>query len=108
MTMPKKFKPGDQIVYVPDHAKKDHQRGLNHPDVEFGFVTSVREDMEGAFCRFFLSRESEELRTTANSESCNNRDLLLCSRGARWQKIVNQLMESMDRPLGQKGPSWVR
>ena len=31
------FKPGDQIVYIPDHAKGK----LNHPAVMFGFVCSV-------------------------------------------------------------------
>lgn len=31
------FKRGDQVAYIPDHAYGD----IEHPDVEFGFVTSV-------------------------------------------------------------------
>lgn len=31
------FKRGDQIAYIPDHAEGN----INHPDVEFGFVTST-------------------------------------------------------------------
>jgi hypothetical protein len=31
------FKPGDQVVYVPNHAHGD----IAHPDVERGVVTSI-------------------------------------------------------------------
>jgi len=64
------YEPGDQIAYVPQHANGD----LDHKDVEFGFVTSVREDT--VFCRYFRSRDSNELRT------------LSCSEGANAQSIV--------------------
>lgn len=54
---------GIQVLYVPMHAYGD----TNHPDVEPGFVTSVRGDV--AFCRYWNKRAPGELRTRANSES---------------------------------------
>lgn len=56
------LKRGDQIIYVPRHAKGD----TDHPNCERGFVTSVRGD--NAFCRYWRKRLPFELRTTANSE----------------------------------------
>lgn len=55
--------PLTQIAYVPQHAKGD----LNHPDVQFGFVTSLHRDGENAFCRYW-SKYHSGLRTLANSE----------------------------------------
>jgi len=57
------FSPGTQIAYVPAHACGD----INHPDVEFGFVTSTWEKI--VFCRFWSNDDSNRLRTVANSES---------------------------------------
>lgn len=54
---------GTQILYVPMHAHGD----TNHPDVEAGFVTSVRGDV--AFCRYWSKYAPGELRTKANSEA---------------------------------------
>ncbi len=64
------MKRGDQIIYVPDHAAfaKDNV-------CEPGFVTSVRGDT--VFCRYWNKHCPEELRTTANSEGTNTRDLML-------------------------------
>lgn len=64
------FKPGQQIAYIPSHANEN----INHPDVEFGFVTSVNDSY--VFCRFFRNRGSNELRTMANSEACRPEDLI--------------------------------
>lgn len=52
---------GTQVFYVPTHAEGD----LSHPDVEAGFVTSVRGDT--VFCRYWR-KDLAELRTKANSE----------------------------------------
>ena len=60
-----KFGRGMQVAYVPTHADGD----LLHPDVEFGFVTSVRSDT--VFCRYWSKYELGELRTKANSEGCS-------------------------------------
>ena len=58
------FKPKDQIAYIPTHADGD----IEHPDVQFGFITEARG--ENAFCRYWSKRPREyaTLRTTANSE----------------------------------------
>lgn len=57
------MKPGTQIAYVPCHAEGD----VNHPDVEFGFVTSEQEGFFH-FCRYWYKNRFGELRTKANSE----------------------------------------
>jgi hypothetical protein len=56
------MKRGTQIAYVPRHANGD----LKHPDVEFGFITSLRENC--AFCRYWIKGKPGVLRTTSNSE----------------------------------------
>ena len=56
------LKRGTQIVYIPTHANND----IQHSDVQFGFVTSVRDDV--AFCRYWRKHSLGELRTKANSE----------------------------------------
>ena len=63
------YKIGQQIAYVPTHAQGD----VNHPDVEFGFVTSQK----GArvWCRFYRNPSTTDLRTKLNSEPCSARDL---------------------------------
>lgn len=53
---------GTQVAYIPRHARGD----INHRDVQFGFVTSVRGD--AAFCRYWSNFDSRQLRTVANSE----------------------------------------
>lgn len=57
------LKRGTQIAYIPTHANGD----IEHPDVELGFVTSVRDDV--AFCRYWSKYSPDELRTKANSEA---------------------------------------
>ena len=56
------FKRGDQVAYIPTHAEGN----IDHPDVEFGFVTYARDDT--IFCRYWRRRELGVLRTRANSE----------------------------------------
>lgn len=63
------LKPGDQIVYIPAHAKKDP----DHPDREYGFVESVRGTT--AYCRYWRKGQPGVLRTVANSEATNIMDL---------------------------------
>lgn len=64
------FRVGDQIAYMPDHA---HGK-INHPDVQYGFVTQVCEDF--ARCRYWSPEDPNRLRTTANSESTYFRNLI--------------------------------
>lgn len=56
------MKPGTQIAYIPPHADGD----INHPDVEFGFVTG--QSRLGYFCRYWSKIYPVQLRTRANSE----------------------------------------
>ena len=58
------FKNGEQIAYVPLHANGD----LNHPDVEFGFVTGPAGE-DAYFCRYWRKGELGVLRTVANGEA---------------------------------------
>lgn len=53
---------GTQIAYIPMHAEGN----IDHPDVEFGFVTSQREGAH--FCRYWCAGHLGELRTVACSE----------------------------------------
>lgn len=57
-----RFECGEQIAYVPLHASGD----IEHPDVEFGFVTSQRGHT--VFCRYWRKGYLGDLRTRANSE----------------------------------------
>jgi len=54
------LKRGTQIIYIPPHAHGD----LKHPDVETGFVTSVKEGL--AFCRYWNKEVKGELRSTVS------------------------------------------
>ena len=58
-----KFKIGDQIVYIPNHAKDKY-----HSDAEFGFITGFSPN-GSAFCRYWHNPYRTDLRTTANSEA---------------------------------------
>ena len=75
---------GTQIAYIPMHAEGD----IEHPDVEFGFVTSVRGST--AFCRYWRRGSVGELRTVANSE-CTPMDSLVEHRSVMQSRINNSL-----------------
>ena len=82
------FKSGEQIAYIPSHADRD----INHPDVEFGFVTSVREDT--VFCRYWSKYSAGELRTKANSEGAPEE--MVVRHVSRDQTAVDALLEWID------------
>jgi len=71
------FKPRDQILYMPKHAKGRR----SHKDVEEGFVFKVTE--AGVFCRFFNKGPLFGLRTASCSELVNPSDLFLCNHRAQ-------------------------
>lgn len=85
----KTFYPGLQVLYVPNHAEGD----TRHPDVQYGFVTSVNE--LGAFCRFFRSRKDNELRTSANSELAYFHNLVIHDHHS--QLVVQQHLTRIER-----------
>ena len=86
------MKRGDQIAYIPDHAK---ETGLDHPDVEFGFVNSISHfNNETIFCRYWLKGKPGKLRTTANSEATNIRDLVL--HNSVSVEVIKATIEQID------------
>lgn len=93
---------GTQVVYVPNHAIDEWPADgpfaecarvyeMSHPDCEEGFVTSTRVSAdrrkEIAFCRFWSKDDPTELRTTANSEACYPRNLVV--KDTRPQEVVD-------------------
>ena len=64
---------GTQIAYIPLHANGN----INHPDVEFGFVTSIHRDVDSHYCRYWRKGHLGELRTTSCSELTPNEYLVI-------------------------------
>lgn len=64
------LKRGTQILYIPEHADGNEA----HPDVEAGFVTSVRRQV--AFCRYW-KKNLVDLRTKSCSERTEMEDLVV-------------------------------
>ena len=85
------LKPGDQIVYIPCHA----MHAQDHPDREYGFVTSVRSNHKIAFCRYWNKYQIGILRTCANSEGTRFENL----RHHRTvpQKVVDEMMRKLKK-----------
>ena len=81
------FQPGDQIIYIPTHADNDP----DHPDCEFGFVTSIRSN--NVFCRYWSKIDQKLVRTNANSEATNPRDLYLWD--SRPQSQIDNLLKNL-------------
>ncbi len=63
---------GTQIAYIPMHAYKK----IEHPDVEFGFVTTHKPEHGYTFCRYWRRGEPGVLRTLTNSE-CTPSDMIV-------------------------------
>jgi len=78
------IKPGVQVTYVPTHAKG----GLDHPDCEDGFVTSVGHDF--AWCRYWSRADPTQLRTRGNAEATYIQDLIV--RDTHPQSEVDELL----------------
>ncbi len=79
------FKRGDQVIYVPSHAD-----GIDHPDAEKGFVTSLAPNRTSAFCRYWNKANPKELRTKANSEATPIN--MLVKSNSRPQSIITLLL----------------
>lgn len=82
-----KYKPGDQVAYIPNHAN-----GLNHKDVEFEFVTSVGDDGR-LFCRYWWLGKPGILRTTSCSQLTYDSNLVL--HKSVDQSVVVSLMKEL-------------
>ena len=74
------MKIGTQIAYLPDHANGD----LNHPDVEFGFVSTLHRNGKDVFCRYWKKgEEGEVLRTLSCSELTPKRNIIMHNSTSR-------------------------
>ena len=80
------LKSGDQIIYIPHHARG----ARDHPDVEYGFVTSVPANHSIAFCRYWSKVDPRELRTKANGEATPMESLQLYK--SKHQETINDLI----------------
>lgn len=63
---------GTQIAHVPMHAHGD----IKHPDVEFGFITGISNDIRTVFCRYWLKNHPGKLRTVSCSEPTDVDDIV--------------------------------
>ena len=90
--MIKEFKRGNQIVYIPDHAKGN----IDHNDVEYGFITSISPCGEAAYCRFWNKKPNDRiLRTASNSERVKLKNLKHYKY--RKQIDIEMLLNSIER-----------
>ncbi len=78
------LKRGTQILYIPEHAAGNEA----HPDVQAGFVTSVRR--QAAFCRYW-KENLVDLRTKSCSERTEFEDLVV-KDSVPVQQVVDALM----------------
>lgn len=92
------MKPGTQIAYIPNHVAPlwNGAANLDHPDVQFGFVTNG--GGPAYHCRFW-HRGKLELRTTANSEMCMTVNLVEHISIDQW--YVDRLMKELGYGLGE-------
>ncbi len=84
----KSLKRGTQVAAIPDHAKS-----VEHPDVEFGFVTSLSVSGFGVFVRYWSKNNPKELRTKANSEMTLFRYLILYDY--KPQEEIDKTLETL-------------
>lgn len=97
------FKRGMQVAYIPDHARNPNDRhDASHPDVQFGFVTSVGEDANIIYCRFWRKMERGErpdgwkwIRTKFNSEAVKASHLLNINRTT--PQMIDAMLEYIDK-----------
>lgn len=95
------FKRGDQVLYAPEHVLRQYQLGssnfsvkdlIGHPDIEFGFITSVSGNV--AFCRFWSKANNfTDLRTNGNSEFVFQSRLFLYD--LKPQEIINEFLNNL-------------
>ena len=62
------LKRGDQVAYIPRHARGHDGDPIEHPDVEFGFITSINKISGDPYVRYWRTITPPELRKKANSE----------------------------------------
>lgn len=80
---------GQQVAYIPEHAEGNRE----HPDVEFGFVTSSPKGKRYSFCRYWIRGKPGQLRTTNCSELTGNSSLVkhVCVPQAIVDKFIKEI-----------------
>lgn len=78
---------GTQIALVPDYAYGD----TSHKDVKFGFVSKHDTRTNNVYCRFWSLTDPNDLRTKANSECCDFRNIQL--HDSKPQSLVDEMIE---------------
>ena len=99
----KKLLPKQQVVYVPGHLRKaflEDPGKLIAADngVQRGFITGG--NIGGVFCRYFRAGSETELRTTANSERANYRDVFPYRHTMNF--VINRLWNTYVEPVEVK------
>lgn len=97
--MPASFKRGQQVVYIPTRVLRQYSPSgewklshlLKHPDVEFGFVTSVSGNI--AFVRFWSPVHSDELKTKADGIPTPLTNLF--EYKLKPQEVIDELLENL-------------
>lgn len=94
------FNRGDQIVYIPTGVLRQYRPSgewqlanlLEHPSVEFGFVTKPTGNQ--AFCRFWNKVDNfAELQTKDNSKLTPQDNLFVYK--LKPQKVIDDLLERL-------------
>ena len=84
------LKRGSQVAYIPHHAHGN----IDHEDVEYGFVTSVKKLLGIAYVRYFWKQYPDQLRNTTNSEGTLISDLYPIDH--RSQEVIDKLLEGCE------------
>ena len=90
-----KFTAMQQVAYIPNHVRESSEtfdQAICHPDVQFGWVTSINLKTDTVFCRYWIQgKEGEVVRTRSVSEGCDASFLI------RWNSVLNaQVYDAMD------------
>lgn len=94
------FKCGQQVVYIPTHILRQYKPSgewkladlLEHPEAEFGFVTSTTGNM--AFVRFWHKANNfAELATKANSQLTPMTNLF--EYKLKSQEVIDKLLKTL-------------
>lgn len=94
------FSKGQQIVYIPSHVLSQYKPSgewkltdlLEHPEVEFGFVTNSKSRL--AFCRFWnKAKDFAELQTKTNSQLTPTANLF--EYKLKPQEVVDDILEML-------------
>ena len=104
------LKRGTQIVYLPTHLQNNAE--LSNTDIQFGFVTSMK-NPGAVFCRYFSKYDLSLLRTLSCSEQANISDVYLLNTFENkvvkyWINYIDQQEEAYKKLIEEGDPLWLR